>query len=967
MGVVFKAFHPELKRSAAVKRLLAGKHAHERDRVRFLAEAEAMAAIQHPHVAAVYDFGTDDDQPYLAMEYLDGGTLHAKLDAAGKLAPTVAACLVAQIADGVQAAHEAGIVHRDLKPGNVLLDATGAPKVTDFGLAKRGDSGDTASQAVMGTVGYMAPEQARGQTKRAGPAADVYALGAILFRCLAGRPPFEGDDLAEVLLRVIDEDAPSVSSLNAAVPRDLALIVAKCLEKESAHRYPSAAALAADLRRFVAHEPVSVRPIGLAERVVKWIRRRPYLAGLTLALVLSLFVGTLATSALALLALRQKERAISAANDAQAAAALAEERERQATAEAVRANQVADALAGVFRSSDPIDIFTDGLAPPPWETQRTKTAEQLLRSATDQFRTTLTDQPLARGRLLGTAGICFRNLGLVADARPLLVESLDLRRQTLPADHPEVADAELQLGRLDLEAGDYPTALTTLTAAAARLERAKVDERQVLTARLFEGCALALLGRDSGIDRLRMVLEGRIRLDGPTSSPTLMARLALVAVLLELGRVDDAVQQIPAISTALQAQPPGQIRSLCEIMAQFQVGVMMALRGGSLPPVLRIAERQLAAADAAVSVAMPTRNVYRAILRCVWGQVLSQLDRGAEAEIQWKACLDDVRATCGLAHPKAHLPIRLYAERLAVTGRHDQAVALYAEAEAATKARYGSGSNVEALLLLGRAEFEADRRQWIDAAATTARALALSDKLVPTRTAWTATHEAAIAMRNGPTGVTSEPTLRLFRLAHHLATTQEGPSGARVFISLRDKADELRQAGQHRKAEAAIMEAEAIMVQRSDTTPRERNILLVYRGRLEVDRGDFSAAEQAYRAAAELSKEFTGRQAADRAEDLRDLAGTLADQGKLAEAEATLATALTITGLSKRRVADLRRRQAAVRRAQGKPADQTDPRVVRMIGLAVAGGLATPRLPQQSADDGFPFFNTDWLDRLPLR
>ena len=214
------------------------------------------------------------------MEYLPGGSLADRLKQTGRAStrrppPSWSRTL----AEAVQAAHDQGIVHRDLKPGNVLFDDAGQPKVTDFGLAKRAGGSDlTATQAVMGTPAYMAPEQARGDTKFVGPQADVYSLGVILYECLTGTRPFDDADQMALLRKVVEEEPERPGKRVPGLPRDVELICLKCLAKDPAERYPTAGALAADLRRFAAGEPVSVRAAGVVERAAKWARRKPTLA-----------------------------------------------------------------------------------------------------------------------------------------------------------------------------------------------------------------------------------------------------------------------------------------------------------------------------------------------------------------------------------------------------------------------------------------------------------------------------------------------------------------------------------------------------------------------------------------------------------------------------------------------------------------------------------------------------------------
>ncbi len=283
MGVVFKARHTTLNRPAAIKMILGGKYTTPLAQARFLVEAEVIAQLTHPHVVQVFEFGRCDDQPYFVLEYISGGSLADRLKTIAKqkpsgsspFAPTDAAELVAKLADAMAAAHAQGIVHRDLKPANVLLTETGEPKVTDFGLAKVGDSGATATGAVMGTPCYMAPEQARGDAKFVGPAADVYALGVILYECLTGTVPFTGKDPLVVLQRVAQDEPAPPRRQNPTIPRDLELVCLKWLEKEPDRRYGSATALADDLKRFLRGAPITARPVGTWERSWKWVRRHP--------------------------------------------------------------------------------------------------------------------------------------------------------------------------------------------------------------------------------------------------------------------------------------------------------------------------------------------------------------------------------------------------------------------------------------------------------------------------------------------------------------------------------------------------------------------------------------------------------------------------------------------------------------------------------------------------------------------
>jgi hypothetical protein len=299
MGVVYRARHLALKRTVALKMLAAG-HLHPAERARFRAEAEAVARLQHPNIVQVHEIGEANGLPFFALEYVAGGSLAERL--AGRPLPARdAARLMATLAEAMHLAHSRNLVHRDLKPANVLLAGEPdtplgqcQPKVTDFGIARQldGDSGQTFDGLVLGTPSYMAPEQALGRARSAGPAADVYALGAILYECLTGRPPFRGATPQETLEQVRSREPAAPSSLNRQAPRDLETVCLKCLRKQPERRYSSARELAEDLERFVRGEPVAARPVGRLERVAKWVRRNPTVACLSAVAALALVAGT---------------------------------------------------------------------------------------------------------------------------------------------------------------------------------------------------------------------------------------------------------------------------------------------------------------------------------------------------------------------------------------------------------------------------------------------------------------------------------------------------------------------------------------------------------------------------------------------------------------------------------------------------------------------------------------------------
>jgi serine/threonine protein kinase/uncharacterized caspase-like protein len=257
MGAVYKARQRSLNRIVALKMILSGQFAGQAERSRFRTEAEAIARLQHPNILQIYDLGEHNGLPYFALEFCEGGNLHARLRQG--IDVNESARLVEALARAAHHAHQHGIIHRDIKPANVLLDARGTPKLTDFGLAKRlSDEGDlhTVQGAILGTPSYMAPEQARGKGSEAGPALDIYSLGALLYECLTGRPPFREPSVMETLMQVLEGAVVPPSRVAPKVPRALDAICLRCLEKDSAQRYATAEALADDLHRFLEGEPV---------------------------------------------------------------------------------------------------------------------------------------------------------------------------------------------------------------------------------------------------------------------------------------------------------------------------------------------------------------------------------------------------------------------------------------------------------------------------------------------------------------------------------------------------------------------------------------------------------------------------------------------------------------------------------------------------------------------------------------
>jgi tetratricopeptide (TPR) repeat protein/predicted Ser/Thr protein kinase len=424
MGVVYQARQRDLNRLVALKMVLAGEHADSQQLERFLTEAQAIARLQHPNIVQVYEIGEHEGLPFFSLEYCGGGSLERKLHET-PLLPRDAATLVEVLARAMYAAHEKGVIHRDLKPSNILLSETETPKVADFGLARKLDEQGISSPGdVMGTASYMAPEQAQGRTKEVGPGCDIYSLGAILYECLVGRPPFKAATTVDTIRQVVADEPVPPTRLNPKVPRDLETICLKCLEKESGKRYPTAQALADDLHRFTTGEAILARPTSTVERAVKWARRRPAAAALiavSVAATLALLVGS---GGHTWIVVEQNAELVKQRQQAEAVASL---------------------LESVFRRHNPQEVNHDVKA---------ELAGRLTELTAELDKQDV--EPVTRARLRTALGVAQQGLGHPKEALALHELALKERTEHLGPTHRDtlasvnhVANAYWYMGQLD--------------------------------------------------------------------------------------------------------------------------------------------------------------------------------------------------------------------------------------------------------------------------------------------------------------------------------------------------------------------------------------------------------------------------------------------------------------------------------------------------------------------------------------
>jgi len=701
MGVVYKARQENLNRTVALKMILAGSHAGPSAMARFLKEAETIASLKHPNVVQVYEFGSLGGMPFFSLEYLEGGNLAARIKGEPQ-DPLQAARLVQTLAGAMQAAHDKGIIHRDLKPANVLLAGDGTPKITDFGLAKQADSAMTATGDVMGTPSYMAPEQAQGKIKEAGPAADVYALGAILYDMLTGRPPFKGTSTWDTLQMVTGGEVVPPSKLQLKVPRDLETICLKCLQKDAAKRYGSAQALAEDLRRFLEGEPILARPVGRAERLWRWCRRKPLVAGLAASLVLVLIGSFIGVTFLWLQAEEQREQSDKNAAEAQRQEKIAGEKSRLAIAEAEKANVAANkalrtvqVLVETFQAPDPLGLGGIPALRPAGRGEKL-TALQILKGGAQKVLKDLNGEPDTQAKLLDAIGNVLCTLGQTDEARPLLQKALEIRRRLLPSDHPDLADTLHNLGWLNHQTGDYQSADRYYQEALTIRRQHAKDAPFPLSVTMFNlGWLLTDRREYPAAEKMfQDVIALRLDTLGPNHRDTAVARAGLAALYIDQGKTLQAIVPYQQAMATLRTIEGG--KGLAESIDLFQKAII----GRELPVLVRKTvlglkdDRDVETCfEKSLDLARKSLgddHVYVGLVLHELAVTLVKNHKDSAAEPHFRECLRILREF-GLDHPKATVVLINFTSLLNRRGKQKEARELLEEAVQVRQKRHPKG------------------------------------------------------------------------------------------------------------------------------------------------------------------------------------------------------------------------------------------------------------------------------------
>jgi non-specific serine/threonine protein kinase/serine/threonine-protein kinase len=654
MGAVYKARDTDLDRVVAIKTIAEGRFATPDHRERFRAEARAVARLRHPNIITIHTIGEHDGQPYLSLEFAEGGSLAERL--AGKpMAPREAAVLLETLARAAYAAHRAGVVHRDLKPSNTLLTAEGVPKISDFGLAKLmdADAGRTVTGQVLGSPSYMAPEQAEGRSKQVGPPADVYALGAILYQALTGRPPFLGESQLETLKLVVSNDVVPPCRLRPDVPRDLETICLKCLEKDPARRYADATALAEDLRRHIERRPILARRTGPLEQAWRWCRRKPGLAAASLAATALAVILIVGAAAAAVIFRHQRDRAVAAELKANRSRS-----EMQAVLEFLQNK--------VMAAARPEDQ-EGGLG-------RDVSLRKALDAAESGIERGFKDQPAVEAAIRAALGETYYYLGDPDPAFRQIERAHALRLQALGPDHADTLRSADDLAHVYLDRGRLAEALSMLTGT---LERRQVglgpDHPDTLTSKNNLATAYQAAGRlAEALPLYGEALARRRATLGPDHPDTLFSMNNLASACREAGRFADA---LPLYEEALRKRRATLGPDHPETLMSMNNLANFYRELGRYPESIALQAEALRRQEARLGPVHPDTLLSMSNLG------LAHQDAGqlAEALPLFEECLKRRRAKLGPDHPETLVSMSNLAGAYQAAGRTAEALPLLEE------------------------------------------------------------------------------------------------------------------------------------------------------------------------------------------------------------------------------------------------------------------------------------------------